>query len=47
MRKGMLVCQVTLLPGSGMILQTGLHKEHFSWWRAAGFEPLRNCEVIA
>jgi hypothetical protein len=47
MRKGLLICRVTLLAGAGKILQTGADSDHFSWWRSAEFDPFGNCEVIA
>ena len=34
---------IALPPGSGVLKQTGRSLDHFSWWRADGFDPIPAC----
>lgn len=36
---------IRLPKGSGLIAQTG-RPEHFSWWRAAGFDAAEHCNPV-
>jgi hypothetical protein len=40
------VIMIILPPESGMVLQTGLNRSHFSWWRAMNFDPIPCCQKV-
>jgi hypothetical protein len=37
---------IVLPPESGVVLQTGLKRSHFSWWRAKNFDPIPCCQKV-
>ena len=34
------IARVTIYPKDGLVLQTGLQKEHYSWWRTTAYDIL-------
>lgn len=43
--QGKKVLEITLPKESGVILQTGINKNHVSWWRVKGFIPASHALV--
>lgn len=40
------VVELTLPPHSGVVKNTGKSSDHYSWWRASGFDPISCCSRI-
>lgn len=41
-----IIIMIILPPESGVVLQTGLKRSHFSWWRAKNFDPMPCCQKV-
>lgn len=41
-----IIIQLTLSPESGVVLQTGRNKKHYSWWMKKGYDPIKNCKEV-
>lgn len=37
------IVKLILTPKSGLIMQRGRNKYHYSWWRTKIFDPISNC----
>ncbi len=46
LHKNKQIVQLVLPPESGVILQTGNNPTHYSWWKAAKFNPIPDCQSI-
>lgn len=40
------IVQLTLPPESGVILPTGNHPTHYSWWKTATYNPIPDCKEV-
>ena len=40
------VVELTLPPHSGVVKKTSKNPDHYSWWRAKGFNPIPLCNEI-
>jgi len=40
------IVQLKLTPESGVILQTGRNRTHYSWWRSNDFDPIPECKEV-
>jgi hypothetical protein len=43
---GRLIVEILLQPDSGLVLQTGRKKMHFSWWRQAGYDAVVESNAV-
>ena len=41
--KGKIVVKIELDETSGVVLKTGSHKTHYSWWMSLNFNPISKC----
>lgn len=41
------IVEITLTSASGVVKQTGLDMNHYSWWRLAAFDPVTNAIIVA
>jgi hypothetical protein len=39
-----IIIMINLPPESGVVLQTGVNRYHFSWWRTKDFNPIPYCQ---
>ncbi len=40
------IVKLVLPPESGVMLQTGQNKAHYSWWRSKRYTPIPACELV-
>ena len=44
--RNMRIVRIVLPPESGLIMQTVTKPSHYSWWRSADFDPIKNCSEV-
>ena len=40
------IAEIALPADSGCLKKTSRNPHHWSWWRAANFDPLPNCKIV-
>jgi hypothetical protein len=40
------IVKLTLPPESGVVLQTGQNRAHYSWWLSKQYDPIPACEIV-